>query len=258
MAKPPVPRLSQKAVADIHAHVSKVFDQLRAKVLGQRYPAGKFLVVTAKPEWSLKGIFEAAQEAEGVRPREEVVQPVLDVAKSYLDAVEAQAKARIIHEVQAFLHEAREKGVRTNAATVLGGKLADVYGKASKDVKRILEAETTMTRNTGAVDGIARVAAAVGIDDPVMVQLHPLDQYTCEECLRICYLPDRITPRAWRMSELKAGYHVKGEDNPSLGGQHPHCRGHWSQVMSGYGFNAGGRITFVAPGYDVLAAQRGL
>ncbi len=252
----PVPRLGQKAVADIKAHVAKLFGQLRMRVLGNKYPAGKFLVVASRPDLSLRGLFEAAQTAEGVKPREEVVQPLLDVANSYLDAAEARAQAGIVHEVQAFLHDAARSGVKTDASTVLGGKLADIFGKAAKDVRRILEAESTLSRNTGAVDGISRVAAAIGIEDPVMVQLHPLDEYTCEECLRICYMPDRLTPRAWRMSELKAGYHVKGEDIPSLGGQHPHCRGHWTQILPGYGFNAAGRITHVEPGYDLISAQR--
>ena len=252
-----VPRLSQKAVADIKAHVAKVFAQLKARTLGQKYPAGKFLVAGSRPELSLQGIFYAAQTAEGVKPREEVVQPLLDVANSYLEAAEARAQAGIVHEVQAFLHDASQQGVKTDAATVLGGKMADIFGKAAKDVRRILESQGTITRNTGAVDGISRIAAAVGIEDPVMVQLHPLDEYTCEECLRICYMPDRVTPRAWRMSELKAGYHVKGEDVPSLAGQHPHCRGHWTQVLPGYGFNDRGRITYQEPGYDIISEQRG-
>ncbi len=250
------PRLPPQALTAIQVAVKRLFDGLRLRALGLRYPTGKHLTIGSRPELTLTGIFDAAQTTEGVRPRPEVIAPVVDVAKSYLDAVEHRTQARIGHEIHAFLHEAEKKGVRTNLATVLGGKLADVYGRAAQDVKRILETEATISHNTGTVDAVGRVAASIGIDDPVMVQLHPLDQYTCEECLRICYMPDEVTPRAWRMSELKAGYHVRGEDVPSMGGQHPNCRGRWTQVLPGYGFE-GGKITFISPGYDLISEQRG-
>jgi hypothetical protein len=249
------PRLPPQALTAIQVAVKRLFDKLRARALGQRYPAGKSLVIGYRPELTLQGIFDQAQTDEGVKPRAEVIAPIVDVAKNYLESAEARAQAGVAHEVHAFLHEAHKKGVQTDLATVLGGKLADVYGRAAKDVKRILETEANISHNTGAVDGIGRVAAGLGIDDPVMVQLHPLDEYTCEECLRICYMPDQVTPRAWRMSELSAGYHRKGDDVPSLGGQHPHCRGRWTQVLPGYGFEAG-KVTFISPGYDLIADQR--
>jgi hypothetical protein len=250
------PRLPPQALTAIEVAVKRIFNRIRARALGLRYPAGKHLTIGYRPELTLQGIFDAAQTDEGVKPRAEVIAPVIDVAGKYLDAAEARTQAKIGHEIHAFLHEAQQKGVKTSLATVLGGKIAEVYGQTSRDVKRILETEANISHNTGAIDGIGRVAAGLGIDDPVMVQIHPLDEFTCAECLRICYMPDKLTPRAWRMSELSAGYHKKGDDVPSLGGQHPNCRGRWTQVLPGYGFTAG-KVDYISPDYDLIADQRG-
>ena len=37
-------------------------------------------------------------------------------------------------------------------------------------------------------------------------------------------LPDGITPRVWKMSEMGSGYHKKGDSSPKIGGLHPRCR----------------------------------
>lgn len=36
-------------------------------------------------------------------------------------------------------------------------------------------------------------------------------------------MPDGITPRLWKLSEVGSGYHRKGDESPKLGGLHPNC-----------------------------------
>jgi len=64
-----------------------------------------------------------------------------------------------------------------------------------------------------------------------------------------------MTPRVWKMSELKSGYHKRGAACPCVSGMHPHCRHTLCAVMPGYGFR-GGKIAWIETGHDELGKQR--
>jgi len=159
--------------------------------------------------------------------------------------------------VSAFLQEAGNKGVKTDLQTVLGGKLYEVMGEATRDVKRILETESTVVRNTSIMDGIVRVNTAAGIEDPTVFFVTVRDQYRCVECTRLHVQPDGVTPRVWKMSELGGGYHKRGDPTPKVGGLHPHCRCVLTTLLPGFGFNGAGKVAYKTPGYDEFAVQRG-
>ena len=122
----------------------------------------------------------------------------------------------------------------------------------------IMETESTIHRNTSIMDGIVRSNAAAGIEDPTVFFVTVNDQHRCDECTRLHVQPDGITPRVWKLSELGAGYHKKGEENPKIGGLHPHCRCVLTTLLRGYGFSGAGRVQYIRPGHDEFAAQRGM
>jgi len=247
-------RLSTGAVKEIEAGVDTIFERAKARLLGP-YAGGKTLAAGFTHDFSLPGIFEAAAEEEGVKASEEVLETVLRIAANYLDASKQKAKARVIHTVQSFVTEAAHQGVPTNVETVLGGQLSKLWGQVSSDVKRIVETETTQARNISVLDGISRIAAMRGDDDPTVFFVVVRDASLCEECRRL-HLNEDGSPRVYKMSELGHGYHKKGEDDPKVGGLHPHCRCVLTVLMSGYGVNVKGMVTFVKPGHDELAEQR--
>jgi hypothetical protein len=80
--------------------------------------------------------------------------------------------------------------------TVLGGQLADVWGKTTNDVKRMIDTEATGARNMGTLEGIIGVNASEGIEDPMVYFVVVRDQHLCDECKRLHLLPDETTPRA--------------------------------------------------------------
>jgi len=256
---PRTPHLPQKAVKAIHSAVDSLFDRLRLRLLGPGAENlfGKRLIFRWDPTNTLTGLFNAASEEEGVSPNEDVLKVLLRIAGGYVDARREQVKAQVTQRVQSFLHDAQNKGVKTDVRTVLGGQLADVWGGMNRDVKRIVETETTVARNHGIFDSIDRISTASGIEDPTLIFVVVRDQSLCDECKKIHLMPDGVRPRCWRQSEIKAGYHVKGEDAPSVCGLHPHCRCVVSVLMPGYGFDQNGRVTYVAPGHDELQKQRG-
>jgi hypothetical protein len=81
--------------------------------------------------------------------------------------------------------------------------------------------------------------------------------HNCDECKRIHLMPDKITPRAWKLSEVSAGYHKKGENFPCMSDLHPHGRCTMVTILPGYGFDADGKVTYITHGYDILKEQRG-
>ena len=251
------PRIGPAGVRIIEQAVEKLFEKIRAHTFGDKHPTGKRLYVSYKPELTLKGIFTAGAAEEGVTPSEDLLKTLLKISASYLDAAEAKAKAKTVQAVQSFLIDAGNKGVKTDLQTVLEGKLYEVMGEAQRDVKRIMETESTVVRNTSIMDGIVRSNAAAGIDDPTVFFVTVRDQHRCEECTRLHVQPDGVTPRVWKLSELGSGYHKRGDPQPKVGGLHPHCRCVLTTLMPGYGFNAGGRVQYKSPGYDEFKTQRG-
>lgn len=251
------PKLGKAAVKTIEDAVELLFEKIRSHTMGDKHPQGKRLYVAYRPDLTLKGIFDLAAAEEGVHPDQDVLSTLLKISNSYLDATKEKAKAKVVQSVQAFLHEAGNSGVKTDLQTILGGKLYEVMGEAQRDIKRILETESTVVRNTSLMDGIVRSAAAAGVEDPIVFFVTVRDGVRCDECTRLHVQPDLITPRVWKMSEIGGGYHKKGEANPKIGGLHPHCRCVLTTLLPGYGFNAAGRVQYKSPGYDEFRAQRG-
>lgn len=252
------PRLGPGAVKLIESAVSKLFQKLREQTFGDRHPHGKKLYIAYKPELTLKGIFDAAATEEGVKPTEDIFKTLLKISGSYLDAAEAKAKAKMVHAVHSTLQEAAASGVKTNFKTVLTGKLYEVMGEAHRDVRRIMETESTVVRNTSILDGISKVNAAAGIEDPTIFFVTVRDQHRCDECTRLHVQPDGVTPRVWKMSEVPAVYHKRGDPTPKIGGLHPHCRCVLTTLMPGYGFDGAGKVQYKSPGYDEFKVQRGI
>ena len=82
------------------------------------------------------------------------------------------------------------------------------------------------------------------------------DQHRCDECTRLHMMPDGVTPKVWKLSDVGSGYHKKGQSQPKVGGLHPHCRCMLTHLLSGYGFDASGRVTYIAAGHDEYENQR--
>lgn len=248
--------LTPTAVKLINKAVDELFDRLHHRFRGDKnWIGGKQLRIAYRKQDTLSGLFDAASREEGVTPHPEVVKPLLNIASSYLDAVREKTKARALQSVQSFLQNAVNKGVATDVQTVLGGHLADVWKETTNDIKRIIETETTVVRNTGLMDGILRSNAMLGINDPTVFFIIVRDGQACKECVRLHLLPDLSTPRVYKMSEVGSGYHKKSDPNPKVGGLHPHCRCQLTTLMPGFGFDGNGRVSYKAPGHDEYAEQ---
>lgn len=253
------PKLTPAAVAAIEAAVEKIFARAKARFSGRVPPnTAKGLILSLNPSISIPGLFKLAAKTEGTQHSEELLNSVLKIGMSYLDATKEKAKAKTIHKVQTFITDAHNKGIDTDVETVLGGEISNLWGELTTDVKRIVETESTIARNTSLLDSITKVNLSAGINDPVIFFVVVRDNTLCTECKRLHLQSDGVTPRVWRMSELGSGYHKKGDPNPKVGGLHPNCRCILVTLLKGYGFSSSGMVEYKEPGWDEFGHQRGL
>lgn len=252
-----MPKLTPGAVLAIETAVEKMFSRSKSRFLGRVPPnTPKGVILTLNPTHSIASIFKLAAKTEGVKHNEDLLSSVSKIGLSYLDAIKEKAKAKAVHKVQSFLTDAHNQNIDTDMETVLSGELTNLWGELSSDVKRIVETETHSASNMSSMDAITKINLSAGIKDPVVAFLCVHDQSLCEECKRLHLLADKVTPRVWRLSEVGAGYHKKGQPNPKISGLHPNERCIMVTIMPGYGFSSGGQIEYKEPGWDELASQR--
>lgn len=248
------PYLSKGAVKLIHSSVDELFDKALVRILGLDF-GPKRIVIGVKPELTLAGLFASASAEEGNNGDPNLLASLLQIAKGYVEAQREATKARVVKSVNAFLRDADAKGVDTDVKTVLGGELAQVWKQTTTAMHTIVDTEASNVRNVGTLDGIVKVNAASGIEDPVIYFVVVNDDILCGECKRLHLLEDDITPRAWYLSEVGNGFHRKGDPSPKVGGLHPHCRCSLVALMPGYGFRAG-RVAYIGEGHNEIEAQR--
>jgi len=249
------PKIGPAATKLINTAVAQLFAKIRAQIMGNKRPNNKDITFRYNPELTLTGIFEAAAQSEGSRPDTDTLKGLLGVAESYLDAAEARTKAHIGQTIQSFLKDAATKHIETGLVTVLEGRLATVFGEVTRDVRRIVETESSIVRNMSIMDGIVKGNALAGVEDPTVCFISVNDAHRCDECRNLHTLSDGVTPRLWKLSQIETGYHKKGSQFPSMSGLHPHCRCQPTTIMPGYGFDSNGRVEYKHPGFDAYAEQ---
>lgn len=249
--------LSRSARAEIESKVDKLFDRLVVRLVG---PIGeKFISFEGvyDPMFSLPGIFTASAASAGSeRPDPDTRDMLAKIAMNYLDAERARAKANVVHAVENAVSQS-DIGDPEAIMTALGGELSELWGKVTSKIRQIAESEATSAKNEGFQDGISKMSASLGISDPVVFKIVVKDDVLCKTCKSLWLMPDGITPRLYKMSELSHGYMSHKHPEATVGQSHPHCRCELTTLLPGYGFGPTGRVRWLAEGHDEHAAQRG-
>jgi hypothetical protein len=247
--------LTKGVVKIIHDAVDLLFDKAITRFIGRPH-GDKRIYIGTKPRVDLTSLFISASAEEHAKADQDILSSLIRIAVGYAEAQRESAKAQTVKAVDAWLNNAHAKGVETDVKTVLGGELEQVWGKAATAMHRIVDTEASNARNTGTLDGVVRVNAAMGIEDPIVYFVVVRDQALCEECKRLHLMADGVTPRLWHLSEIGHGYHKKGQDSPKVGGLHPHCRCSLVTLMPGYGFDKAGMVSYIEPDHDEMKKQR--
>lgn len=250
--------LSSRVKDALNGAVEDIFDRIALDFIGDipKLRNKKNLVISNQRNFGLAHLFVQAM---GNRPPNEiekdVLKSLLDSSHGYIEALKNKTKANITERIDGLAREAalrKEKMKESEVQAVISEELA----KAKSHMQAIVESESTKMRNLGTMMDISRVASDIGDSDPTVFFVVIKDNTTCKECIRLHLMPDMVTPRLWKFSQLKQGYHKRGENNASAFGLHPHCRCTLTYLSKGFGFDEDGKVTFKSEGYNAFAKQK--
>lgn len=251
--------LSSRSKEAIAKAVEDLFDKIALQLIGDipglRHK--RSLIVSTDKNYGLSNLF--VQAMANKKPNEieqDVLKGMLQSAHGYIESLKNRTKSNISERIDALYREAKIKRQPVNSGDIQT-VLDDEMAKAKSHVITITEAEATKLRNMGTMMDISRVSANLGDSDPNIFFVIVRDGDTCNECMRLHMMPDKVTPKVWKFSELKQGYHKRGEEQPSVAGEHPNCRCALTYLSRGYGFK-GGYVAFISLEHDEYTKQRGL
>jgi len=217
--------ISSSGKESISSHIDKMFDILAYKLLG-RIPK-----LQNKPHLfdifggiTLASIFvQALNNRDPNQFERDALRSILTSSHGYIESLKNKTSSNVVEGIDALVKEAKAKGTHVTKEQVNEIFSAEMT-KAKGHMKLIAEAETTKTRNVGHTMEIASKAKDMGVSDPNVFFVIVRDGQVCSECVRLHMMPDGVTPKVYKMSELSMGWHKRGDDRPSACGEHPHCR----------------------------------
>jgi hypothetical protein len=250
--------ISSSSKEKIAAVVEDMFDNIALHFIGDipRLRNKKMLVISSKPNLGLSHLFVQAMANRTPNSIEkDVLKSLLESAFNYIESLKQRTKSNVTERIDGLIRESKLQNRKPDEREIQD-ILADELQKSKSHLKAIAESEATKLRNLGTMMDITRVAASIGDNDPTVFFVVVKDGATCKECIRLHLLPDQVTPRLWKFSELKQGYHKRGEENPSAFGLHPHCRCTLTYLSEGFGFDVHGKVSYKREDYNAYARQR--
>jgi len=248
--------ISSSGREQINSVVEDHFDTIALHLIGDipHLKYKKLLLISSTKNYGLPNLFVQAMANRTPNPIEQdVLKNLLVTVHGYIEALKEKTKNKVAERVDEIVKRSkinREKARKEDIEDAVQEEL----NSAKAQLKAIVESESTKLRNLGSLMDISHVAASRGESDPLVFFVIVRDGKTCKECLRLHLNPDG-NPRVWKLSELKQGYHKRGEDNPSAFGAHPHCRCTLTYITQGFGFKEG-KIAWIGEKHDEFNKQR--
>jgi hypothetical protein len=212
--------LTSAGIKIVSRAIDNLFARIKARFLGPEHiKPGKSLTFSFTPNLTLESLFHAASHEEGVKPSPDVFKGLVKVTNTYIDAHKEKAKAKVIQGINSILHEANKKGAKIDVEEIVGKTLGSVFKDMQTGIKSVVEAETTIVRNTSSLDAIGRIGALTGTEDPNVFFITVKDQHRCKgkgSCTSLHLLEDGITPRVWKLSDVGGQYGTKDDTKPTI------------------------------------------
>ncbi len=237
-----------KSISNI---LDELFDGMSDTLLSpewRRLRDGKNIVFTHFPENSLPGLFREAINTNHLKPYEnELLKKLVLNSSEYVESLRSKVKAELSSNIDAYIQQSALNKVLPSK-DVVQDMVRDSLVEAGNHFKLISDAEATKIRNIGRAVDIARQGASIGVEDPDVYFVVVRDDVTCEWCIKNHLDTDGVTPKIFKLSQVKMTYLDKEEKkngDVSCSGQHPNCRCSLQQLPPGFGFNEKGRLKYV-------------
>jgi hypothetical protein len=249
--------ISSSGKESINRVVEDIFDKIALQLIGDipKLKYKKLLLISSQPNYGLANLFVQAMANKTPNAIEQdALKSLLESSHGYIESLKNKTRSNVTERIDGLVKEAKARRQSLTESQV-EDVIQEELSKARSHLKAIVEAESTKLRNVGSAMDISRVAASVGDDDPTVFFVVVRDGKLCDECQKL-HLNDKGTPRVWKFSELKQGYHKRGEEHPSAFGLHPHCRCTLTYLSQGFGFDKHGKVTFKSPDHNEFHRQR--
>ena len=249
--------LTTRAVEAIRKMIGSKFDSISLNLLGilPRVSKEKRIIFSTTKDNMISLFLQSLASRDPNRLEETTLKTMLTVASGYMDGLKERTSSRIIQDVDSYVKDQNNKKEPISYKKVKK-IIADDMDKAKNHIKLIANAETNKAVNTGTALQIARIAEGKGEEEPTVFFIVTVDDVTGPEEFVLHLLPDRKTPRLWKLSEIGSGYHKVGDSDPKFPGLHPNCRCKLTYLAHGWGFDASGRVKFIDSDHDAFEAQR--
>jgi hypothetical protein len=245
-------KLTRTQSHNVKRVISKLFDNARARLMGRHFngPFMLFGVSGYDPKDSLEGLYRHAGISAHVQfnPNHDTAESLAEVAGNYLEAEKLKTIARVMSGVE-------RAATKTEAAKTL----REALNTSKKYVELVVDDQLGRAQHVADREGIAAVAASIGISDPAVVFLGRFDDRTCEYCRKMYHdASNPAIPRVYRLSEVSGGL-FKGKEwdgeTPYFSPIHPRCRHKMTFLPNGYGFDKTGGIEFKGLDYDAITER---
>lgn len=249
--------MSSSGKEEIKRLVEDMFDRIALEFIGDipGLSHRKSLIISGKTNFGLAHLFvKAMADRRPNQTEQDALKSLLDSAHGYIESLKNKTQSNLAESIDGLVKEAKAKNQKIDQ-DLIQEAIAEEMRKAKSHLKLIAESEATKIRNVGKMMNITRVAANVGDDDPSVFFIIVRDKSTCKECLRLHMMPDGVTPKVWKFSELKQGYHLRTDNVPSAFGEHPHCRCTLAYLTKGFGFNKKGMVSYKTQDHDEYKRQ---
>jgi hypothetical protein len=249
--------VSSRGKEKISLIIEDMFDNIAMDFIGNipRLKDKKRLVISSSPNMGLSHLFIQAMNNHSPNDLEkDFLKGLLSSADGYIESLKNRTKSNVIDRIDTLVNEAKNSNTSVDPEQ-MQLVLEDEFQKAKSHIKTITESEASKVRNLGTAMKITRAAASLEDNDPTVFFVTMKDSDVCKECTRL-HTVDGTTPRLWKISQLKHGYHKRGEENPSIYGCHPGCRCHLTYLSQGFGFDKDGKIQYRYEDFDAFEYQK--
>lgn len=248
--------VNQKLLDFIEKMIGTQFDEFLINFLGivpKIDKTKKFTLVGKKD--SLTHLFVTALGSKPNKAEEAVLKTNLRVAAGYVEALKVRTQTRAIQAVNAHGQEQALKKESIRPSVIRKLVVKELEG-SQNHVKMIAASESNKCANTATALQIIKVAASNDDNDPTVFFNIVDDDVTGAYEYILHLLPDRKTPRVWRLSEISGSYYKNGEQYPSVCGLHVNCRCKITYLPPFFGYNEDGKITWRGLKHDEFKEQR--
>ena len=238
----------------IEMSVSDIFYRLKFRLLGRFFTGPKIyfeLVDDLNPLDTLEGLYHytaSMMYGSTFKPSIKRIKGLNRVTDNYIEAERLKTINNVI--------KAAEQGQSLDQIEEMIKKTMD---KSSTYVDMLVVTEARNVQANAEREGVEKIAASIGVEDPVVCKVGVVDDRMCKVCRALWHTDENLfVPKVYRLSELHDGYNQSAKDPiPTVLASHPRCRHVLTFIPPNFGFNARGVIEFKGFGYDIYKEQRG-